>query len=612
MARRPSKPLPPVVSGDASRPVPGPSVTAVASRPAQDGAETSPPSIAPSWSQAPSGWLLCIWTYLLCVYPVRDTDLWWHLKTGEQILAKGAVPQVDWYTYTDFDKPWIDLHWGFQLVAYGLVQLGGLNLLILVKAAIYTAAVALAGQAGFFPVGRATGAPPPIDRAEDPREDLSSGWRAAMWIPAVIGLSGRALERPEMFSLLFLAAVLWILRDAERIPSRLALLPPLFLVWVNMHALFALGLVVWVLFGFDHVLRRMLAPRFGLRPAAATMTVPRLAAASAGIAVAVLLNPYFLDGAMFPLTLWEKFSTQQAFYAVRVGEFQTPNAFFQKAGFTSLYFNAQLLTFAIAWGTTFLLWTRREFDPFRVLSLVAYSHLAFEASRNVSPFCLIAGWVASANLCQWWTACAGRTASTSLPRASRTPAETDDPSPPPTSERVVSLALVLGCVLVVTGVWNELGEKNKPFALGEAPDWAMHEAAKFAAQPGMPRFAFVSHNGQAAVYTYHNYPDGLVYMDPRLEVMTRKTFENFEALQEAIAARDFRWMQAIRPASGEDPAILLDSRYSRPIINGLLMTPGWRLVFADSTGAVFVTDAIADKLRLPAVSVEPLLLPPPP
>jgi hypothetical protein len=101
-------------------------------------------------------------------------------------------------------------------------------------------------------------------------------------------------------------------------------------------------------------------------------------------------------------------------------------------------------------------------------------------------------------------------------------------------------------------------------------------------------------------------------MDPRLEVMTRKTFENFEALQEAIAARDFRWMQAIRPASGEDPAILLDSRYSRPIINGLLMTPGWRLVFADSTGAVFVTDAIADKLRLPAVSVEPLLLPPPP
>ncbi len=191
--------------------------TGVTSSPSRDGAETSAPSIAPmwsapSWSQAPSGWLLCIWTYLLCVYPVRDTDLWWHLKTGEQILAKGAVPQVDWYTYTDFDKPWIDLHWGFQLVAYGLVQLGGLNLLILVKAAIYTMAVALAGRAGLVAVGRATEVRPPLDRTEDPRDDLPTGWRAAIWIPAVIGLSGRALERPEMFSLLFLATVLWILR----------------------------------------------------------------------------------------------------------------------------------------------------------------------------------------------------------------------------------------------------------------------------------------------------------------------------------------------------------------------------------------------------------------
>lgn len=550
----------------------------------------------PGWARAPSGWLLLVWTYLLCVYPVRDTDLWWHLKTGEQIVARGAVPQVDWYTYTDFDKPWIDLHWGFQLAAYGVVSLGGLNLLILLKAAIYTAAVAVARRAGEVVHGVIE---PQTDRGAE--HEVPGAWLALVWIPAVIGLSGRALERPEMFSLLYLAMVLWILRDAEARPARLWLLPPLFLVWVNMHALFALGLVVWVLYGVDQVVRWLFASRWGLRPASSAIGWGRLVATTAGIAAAVLLNPYFVDGAFFPLTLWEKFSSQQEFYAVRVGEFQTPAAFFQKAGFTSLYFNAQLLMFAIAWGTTVLLWTRHVFDPFRVLTLIAYSHLALEASRNVSPFCLVAGWVATANLRDWL-----RPGSHSAP-----PVSDDETTPPHTSERFVSLGLILGCVLVVTGVWNEIGEKNKPFALGEAPDWAMHEAAKFAAQPGMPRFAFVSHNGQAAVYTYHNYPDGLVYMDPRLEVMTRQTFENFETIQSQIAARDDRWRVAIRPPSGEDPVILLDSRYSRPIINGLLGTPGWRLVFADAAGAVFVTEAIAERLRLPPASVEPLIQPPP-
>jgi hypothetical protein len=578
----------------ARRPSPPPTTASGEARPRAE-------SLTPVWARAPSGWLLLLWTYLLCVYPVRDTDLWWHLKTGEQILARGAVPQVDWYTYTDFDKPWIDLHWGFQLVAYGVVSLGGLNLLILLKAAIYTTAVAVARRAGEVALVVGDLGEPRSDVADDPDGHVPGAWLALVWIPAVIGLSGRALERPEMFSLLFLASVLWILRDAETRPSRLWLLPPLFLVWVNMHALFALGLVVWVLFGVDQVARRLLAPRFGLRGASPTIGWGRLLGTSAGIAAAVLVNPYFLDGAMFPLTLWEKFSSQQDFYAVRVGEFQTPSAFFQKAGFTSLYFNAQMLMFVIAWGTTILLWTRRGFEPFRVLTLLAYSHLAMEASRNVSPFCLVAGWVATANLRQWW-----RPVSRPSPHA-----RDDEPPPPHASERFVSLGLIFACVLVVTGVWNEIGEQNKPFALGESPDWAMHEAAKFAAQPGMPRFAFVSHNGQAAVYTYHNYPDGLVYMDPRLEVMTRRTFENFETIQSQIAAHDDRWRVAIRPASGEDPVILLDSRYSRPIINGLLGTPGWRLVFADAAGAVFVTDAVAERMNLPPASIEPLIQPPP-
>src|SRR5579872_7074712 len=129
---------------------------------------------------------LFLWTFLSLCFPLSDTDFWWHLKTGELMLQEGRIPQVDWYTFTDSDKPWIDLHWGFQLLITVLYRWGGASLVILVKSAVITAAVGLAWKAG--------GA------------HLPAWGKSAVWILPVICVSGRAYERPEMLSQLFLAA----------------------------------------------------------------------------------------------------------------------------------------------------------------------------------------------------------------------------------------------------------------------------------------------------------------------------------------------------------------------------------------------------------------------
>ncbi|HEY2251621.1 MAG TPA: hypothetical protein VGH74_11195, partial [Planctomycetaceae bacterium] len=86
---------------------------------------------------------LLLWTFLSVCYPLVDTDFWWHLKTGEWILKEGTVPQVDLYTFTEESTTWIDLHWGFQILITWLYRLGGVNLVILVKAVVVTAAVAI-------------------------------------------------------------------------------------------------------------------------------------------------------------------------------------------------------------------------------------------------------------------------------------------------------------------------------------------------------------------------------------------------------------------------------------------------------------------------------------
>src|SRR4051794_1984720 len=54
-------------------------------------------------------------TFLLGVFPLKDTDFWWHLRTGDLIRQTGRVPTTDLYTFTVPDHPWTDLHWGFQV-----------------------------------------------------------------------------------------------------------------------------------------------------------------------------------------------------------------------------------------------------------------------------------------------------------------------------------------------------------------------------------------------------------------------------------------------------------------------------------------------------------------
>src|SRR5262249_11348367 len=148
-----------------------------------------------------------------------------------------------------------------------------------------------------------------------------------------------------------------------------------------------------------------------------------------------------------------------------------------------------------------LLIRRQRWSVMRILLFAGFSHLAWKATRNSNIFALVAGFVACENLGEAFaTGNSGVTA-------------------PGTLRREWCVAGVLAALIagVVSGFWNEIGDKNKPFGLGEARDWFIHDAARFAGREGFPRRAFVANNGQAAVYIYHNAPDRRVFMDGRLE-----------------------------------------------------------------------------------------------
>jgi hypothetical protein len=509
----------------------------------------------------PAGFLL--WTFVSLVYPLFDTDFWWHLKTGELILQGNAPPQVDLYTFTDSDKPWIDLHWGFQVLIAVLHRLGGVNLVILTKAGVITAAIAIAWRAS----GRS----------------LPSWLKAPLWTLPVIAISGRGYERPEMLSQLFLAVWLFVAFRVEERPRLIWLLPAVQLLWVNCHALFVLGLVVGAAYVADDMARNLANGKWGLTPPARAPGGSTLIRAGGLVALACFVSPYFEEGALFPLTLYRKFTVEQAFYSVNIGEFQQPIRFVMKYGLTNIYVIAEAAVWIMTAASFVGLFVRRrQWSVLRLVLFAAYSHLAWEASRNTNIFSLVSGVVLCANVGDIFAA-------RKEPLSSGVQARL-----------ALATGLGIAClvILVVTGQWNRWGEGNKPFALGESKDWFIHGPARFAGQEGFPNRAFVSNNGQAAVYSYHNFPPRRVFMDGRLEVCTLQTFKLYNEILARMAASDPSWQMLFDQSVAPLPAVVLDSRTSLIPLVGMMHTPGWRMVYADRTGAVFLDNAAADRLRL--------------
>jgi hypothetical protein len=155
-----------------------------------------------------------------------DPDLWWHLRVGENILATHHLPTSDPYSFTVSGAPWMAYEWLGETFFAAVARLGGVTaldlLLIMLSSAIVIGLYVFA--------------------------TLRSGNSKAAFIATAILFpiaNGSFTLRPQMLGYLFLILVLIALEAARRkVFWPLWLLPPLFLLWVNTHGSFIVGLGV--------------------------------------------------------------------------------------------------------------------------------------------------------------------------------------------------------------------------------------------------------------------------------------------------------------------------------------------------------------------------------
>ncbi len=169
-----------------------------------------------------------------------DPDLWWHLATGRFIVQHRAVPHTDVFSYTSINKPWIAHEWLSDVLFYQLHHSTGWSGLIVLSAAVIAVAfflLYLRCGTNVYVAGVAT-------------------LCAALATRPVWGV------RPQVLSLLLTSLWLLLLERSERRPNLLWWTFPLMLLWVNLHAGFAVGIALFVLF----ILGDWIEGRLGYRP----------------------------------------------------------------------------------------------------------------------------------------------------------------------------------------------------------------------------------------------------------------------------------------------------------------------------------------------------------
>jgi hypothetical protein len=147
-----------------------------------------------------------------------DPDLWWHLRTGQRIVETGHVPHTDPFSFTRAGHAWVSHEWLSDVVFYELWKHGGNAALIVFSSIITTS--------GFM-----------LLYLRCPGKRL---WALAATVLGALTSAPCWGVRPQMFTFTLASLLLWLLEAGEHRPRLLFWIAPLFLLWLNLHAGFAL------------------------------------------------------------------------------------------------------------------------------------------------------------------------------------------------------------------------------------------------------------------------------------------------------------------------------------------------------------------------------------
>lgn len=299
---------------------------------------------------------------LIAVFSFRtilDIDIGFHLRGGQWILENLKFHDKDVFTYTVNQNEYIALHWLYQVIIYSVFKISGYSSLTILNLVFILAA--------YFILYK-----------------ILSEMQVPLWLSALLLFASvfvnefRFIFRPEIITWLFFLCYIFILNKYyfQKQQKLLFLLPVLQLLWVNSHGLFIIGLFVIFCYWFDKLLSEKKNDK----------TLLKYFLFSLG---ASLLNPYFINGLLFPFYLATRLNKSNVF-KILIGELKSPFEF----GFSNnpLFpvICAVIFYLFVALSVIAIIINLKKIKIHQYIIFAATLYIASSSIRNVPMFILYA------------------------------------------------------------------------------------------------------------------------------------------------------------------------------------------------------------------------------
>jgi hypothetical protein len=283
-----------------------------------------------------------------------DCDTGYHIRAGEWILSHLAVPRQDMFSFLTPPIPWTAHEWLSEIIMALVHHAFGLTGLVI----LFTGILAVVSLMLF-------------------RMLRSEGGNILLAVAIVLLATASSqvhwLARPHVFSLLLFLLWYWVLEDfRQERANRLYLLPPVLLLWVNLHGGYVAGfllLAIYLVGCLPECFSREIAPR-----TIARNRLKKLAVITAICIPVSCINPYGWHILLFPFNL-----VSNKLIMDSVTEFLSPN-FHEPSPFKYLL----LLLVAV------LGFSREKLRLVELLLLLAFLNMSLYSVRYIPLFAIIA------------------------------------------------------------------------------------------------------------------------------------------------------------------------------------------------------------------------------
>ncbi len=456
-----------------------------------------------------------------------DTDTWWHLRAGQQIV-QGAIPKLDTYSHTRAGTAWLypSAAWVSEAQLYLAHQWAGFAGLNVWVAALVTLAFAFV-------------------YASLPRGGLFL--QSGILLLAAASSAVYWAARPYLWSFVFSAVCLWLLEAARGgQPRRLLWLPLVMLAWANSHPGFAVGFILLAIYALERIAAWWPARRQKAGAARAWREWGQaLALAGGGMLLAVCINPSGAAMLRYPFD-----TVGMDVLRGYIQEWQSPN-----------FHEARIWPFAALLGLTVLalIFAPRRPAVYDLMLVAVLGGMSLLAARNIALFALAAPIVLSRNL------------PNSLLRIEKKLRYRRVPTRSQAVLHAVMLALALAAVaakasLVLPAEVNE---------------------AQFRASLPVGAVEYMrAHPPEGQIFNSYNWGGYLIWALPEYPVFAdgRTDLYGDELLNEwlRIANAEPGWEQAL--ARREVRLVLLEPGWA---LSKLLPAAGWQLLYEDENTRLF-------------------------